>query len=30
MMSYMLYDCKSEQVKLSSEIKYLKNYIDLQ
>lgn len=30
MMSYMLYDCKSEQVKLSAEINYLKNYIDLQ
>ena len=30
MMSYMLYDCKSEQVKLTSEIEYLKNYIDLQ
>jgi len=30
MMSYMLYDCKSEKVKLTSEIAYLKNYIDLQ
>lgn len=30
MMSYMLYDCKSEKVKLSSEIEYLRNYIDLQ
>ena len=30
MMSYMLYDCKSEQVKLSLEIDYLKNYIALQ
>lgn len=30
MMSYMLYDCKSEEVKLSAEIDYLKNYIDLQ
>jgi sensor histidine kinase YesM len=30
MMSYMLYDCKSEKVKLTAEIAYLKNYIDLQ
>jgi sensor histidine kinase YesM len=30
MMSYMLYDCKSEKVKLVSEIKYLHNYIALQ
>ncbi len=30
MMSYMLYDCKSEQVKLASEISYLENYIALQ
>ncbi len=30
MMSYMLYDCKNERVKLSAEIAYLKNYIDLQ
>ena len=30
MMSYMLYDCKSEQVLLSAEISYLKNYIALQ
>ena len=30
MMSYMLYDCKSEKVKLVSEIEYLRNYIDLQ
>jgi sensor histidine kinase YesM len=30
MMSYMLYDCKSEQVKLTSEIDYLHNYIALQ
>ena len=30
MMSYMLYDCKNEKVKLSSEIDYLKNYIALQ
>ena len=30
MMSYMLYDCKSEQVKLSAEIEYLQNYIELQ
>ena len=30
MMSYMLYDCKSDKVKLASEIDYLKNYIALQ
>lgn len=30
MMSYMLYDCKSELVKLRSEVDYLYNYIDLQ
>jgi sensor histidine kinase YesM len=30
MMSYMLYDCNSEQVNLSKEIDYLRNYIDLQ
>ncbi len=30
MMSYMLYDCKSEEVPLTSEISYLQNYIDLQ
>ena len=30
MMSYMLYDCKEDQVLLSSEINYLRNYIDLQ
>lgn len=30
MMSYMLYDCKHEQVSLSSEIDYLRNYIALQ
>ena len=30
MMSYMLYDCKNESVRLSDEIEYLKNYIDLQ
>lgn len=30
MMSYMLYDCKSEQVLLSAELAYLKNYIELQ
>lgn len=30
MMSYMLYDCKNEQVPLSSEIDYLNNYIALQ
>ena len=30
MMSYMLYDCKSEQVLLSSELAYLQNYIELQ
>ena len=30
MMSYMLYDCKSEQVKLEDEVTYLRNYIDLQ
>ena len=30
MMSYMLYDCKSEQVKLTSEIEYLHNYIVFQ
>ena len=30
MMSYMLYECKDEQVRLSSEIGYLKNFIDLQ
>ena len=30
MMSYMLYDCKEEQVPLTSEIQYLRNFIDLQ
>lgn len=30
MMSYMLYDCKQEQVNLALEIAYLKNYISLQ
>ena len=30
LLRYMLYDCKSEQVKLASEIDYLRNYIDLQ
>lgn len=30
MMSYMLYDCKSERVQLSLEVAYLKNYIALQ
>ena len=30
MMSYMLYDCKSDTVPLSAELKYLRNYIDLQ
>ena len=30
MMSYMLYDCKSEKVRLEDEIAYLQNYIDLQ
>jgi two-component system LytT family sensor kinase len=30
MMSYMLYDCNNEQVNLSKEIDYLRNYIDLQ
>ncbi|MDW3651995.1 MAG: sensor histidine kinase [Bacteroidia bacterium] len=30
MMSYMLYDCKSEQVLLSAELAYLRNYIELQ
>ena len=30
MMSYMLYECKNESVSLSSEIEYLKNYIELQ
>lgn len=30
MMSYMLYECKSEKVKLTSEIAYLENYIALQ
>ncbi len=30
MMSYMLYDCKSEKVNLSKEIDYLQNYIALQ
>lgn len=30
MMSYMLYDCKHEQVSLSAEVEYLKNYIALQ
>lgn len=30
MMSYMLYDCKGEKVRLSSELEYLKNYIALQ
>lgn len=29
MMSYMLYDCKEESVRLSAEIAYLKNYIAL-
>lgn len=30
MMSYMLYDCKEEKVKLSTEIEYLSNYLNLQ
>lgn len=30
MMSYMLYDCNAEKVKLSAEVDYLRNYIDLQ
>ncbi len=30
MMSYMLYDCKNENVALSAEVGYLRNYIDLQ
>ena len=30
MMSYMLYDCKTEEVKLINEIDYLHNYIALQ
>ena len=30
MMSYMLYDCKEEKVKLSTEINYLENYLGLQ
>ncbi|MFK8005604.1 MAG: sensor histidine kinase [Saprospiraceae bacterium] len=30
MMSYMLYDCKTEQVKLTNEINYLHNFIALQ
>jgi sensor histidine kinase YesM len=30
MMSYMLYDCKTEKVKLTSEINYLRNFIALQ
>lgn len=30
MMSYMLYDCKNDEVPLASEIAYLQNYIDLQ
>ena len=30
MMSYMLYDCKSETVPLQSEVNYLHNYIALQ
>lgn len=30
MMSYMLYDCKSESVPLQSEIAYLQNFLDLQ
>ncbi len=30
MMSYMLYDCKTEKVKLTSEINYLHNFIALQ
>ncbi len=30
MMSYMLYDCKSDTVPLSAELNYLRNYIDLQ
>ncbi|MFK7971170.1 MAG: sensor histidine kinase [Bacteroidia bacterium] len=29
MMSYMLYDCKTDQVKLSDEIQYLENFIAL-
>ncbi|MFK7773896.1 MAG: sensor histidine kinase [Saprospiraceae bacterium] len=30
MMSYMLYDCKTEKVKLTNEINYLHNFIALQ
>ncbi len=30
MMSYMLYDCKTEKVNLTSEINYLRNFIALQ
>ncbi|MEM7367408.1 MAG: histidine kinase [Bacteroidota bacterium] len=30
MMSYMLYECKGETVRLESELVYLKNFIDLQ
>lgn len=30
MMSYMLYDCKSDEVLLTTELTYLDNYIDLQ
>jgi two-component system LytT family sensor kinase len=30
MMSYMLYDCKTEKVKLANEINYLHNFISLQ
>jgi len=30
MMSYMLYDCKTEKVKLTAEINYLHNFIALQ
>lgn len=30
MMSYMLYDCKTEKVKLTAEINYLRNFITLQ
>ena len=29
MMSYMLYDCKTDQVKLSDEVQYLENFIAL-
>lgn len=30
MLSYIIYDCKSEQVPLSKDIEFIKNYIELQ